>query len=361
MEKEMIEHLEYLKDKGLYDIEFREDSIKAIRCLDFKENSEGDIKRNSLNLNISLLKDNTKIMYHGTSLTFAKKIINEGLIKSYSNKSDIEFNKIFLTDKVWNARRFALEQVKYDSVIISIDVTKYQVYTFITDQSKIGGQEWFIWDNIDIKDVEFNYFKDGIAVGVLTAEEIIKLPIAEEPRINVFLEVIRKMDIYLFKDPFGMYGARHAVRVIFILRELERYQLLSTQHKTILAYAGLYHDIGRKDKEEDLVHGFESYRIISNAGIIDDSLNDEELEIMKFIIQCHCINDEDGYKALKDYKIQDVETARLLYDMFKDANSLDRIRLGDFNIKYLRCYYSYKVKDFAQKLYTIDTESKIKK
>jgi hypothetical protein len=364
MQKEMLDHLHYLNDKGLYNLEFMKDSIKSIN-LDLKKVIEGSIKKNTLNLNISLLKDSSiKTMYHGTSLENAKAIIKDGFIKSYMEKDRIEYNKIFMSDNILSARRNALEQVKYDSVVISIDITKYQVYTFITGVGKIDGLEWIIWNDVNIKDVKFIYFKDSISMGELTSEEIIQLPIAEPPTKDVFLEAISKLDIHTFGDPFGVHGARHAVRVIFILRNMNQYQLLTTPQKTILAYAGLYHDIGRINNMADETHGYYSYKKTFDEGLIYNvkGLNAEELEIMKFIIIYHCVDDGIAYEALKEFtNIKDVEMCKLLFDMFKDADALDRFRINDFDRKYLRKVYSYEIEEYAEKLYTIDKESKLKK
>ena len=348
MEKEMIEHLQYLKNKGLFDIEFHEDNIKSERTIHL-----GQLNECIQNIDIRPLKYSSQIlMYHGTTLENAMKIIKDGFLKGMQNKEDINYNKLFMTEKMLTARRFSQEGANYDGVIMTIDITKYQVYTFVTELNTPHGEEWVIWGKVDTKDIRFSYFKDNICMGELSSDELMSLPKAQAPRTDIFFKGINLTNKYLFDvDPFGVHGIDHSKRVILILQQLSRFELLSNAQKTILTYAGLYHNIGRMKGGIDVEHGFKSYKKIIKYGLLDDvNLSTEELEIMKFIIERHCISDEIGYKAIKEYNIENVEMARLLYDMFKDADGLDRIRLGDFNSKYLRKTYSHLVERYAMAL-----------
>ena len=368
----MIEHLKYLKNKGLYDIEFHKESVKSIRFMytgeaigqtaHFTQQNEDD-ESIVQDINISLFKDSSKkIMYHGTTLENAKKIITDGVIKKAQNvgltnrstdKDTIEYNKVFITDMRFASRHYGLRRCNnYDDVMIEIDITKYQVYTFIADL------EWIIWGEVNIDDVKFYYFKDNVPMGELTPKEIMNLSITEEcQNENVFLEALCKNDIYLFKDPFGEHGVYHSQKIILILQKLDFFELLPFSQKTILAWTGLYHDIGMKDNKEDTLHGLKSYRMIFNTGLIDNvkGLNAEELEIMRFIIMCHCMDDEGASKALGSWPdIKNIETAKLLYDMFKDAEDLNAIGLNDFDIKdlkRLRRPYSFAAIEYMRELY----------
>lgn len=182
----------------------------------------------------------------------------------------------------------------------------------------------------------------------------------ENPNADIFDEAISKIKIELFNDPYGIHGITHAKRVILILRQLADHELLSIPEKTILAYAGLYHDIGRTNNGIQAEHGVNSYEKIVELGLWDDiKLNTEELEIMKFIIQYHCLSDDFGYKGVQGYNIKDIERAKLLFDIFKDADGLDRIRFSGLDIKYLRRPYSKTVEEYAQKIYAECSISRI--
>jgi hypothetical protein len=383
MQKEMLEHLHYLNGKGLYNIEFQEDLIKAKRVIftggamgqtmHLTQHNKEDLGIDQ-DISISLLKDSSKkILYHGTSLKIAQKIIIDGVIKKSQNdglenrsinKETIEYNKIFMSDKPFSSRHYGLRKSnQYDDIMIAIDTTKYQVYTFILDH------EWVIWGDVNIKDVKFYYFKDNVPMGELTPQEIMGLTIVEECLSeNVFLEALCKNNSLNYSsDPFGIYGVFHSQRVILILRNLDGYELLPLAQKKILAWAALYHDIGIKDNGENTLHGAISYRFIFNTKLIDNAkgLNAEELEIMKFIIECHCISDKAAYQAIKVYNIKNVERAKLLYDMFKDAEDLeilgstDLIDLDMEHVKRLRRPYSFYEIPYARELYTTEDITKL--
>ena len=174
----------------------------------------------------------------------------------------------------------------------------------------------------------------------------------EKLDIDIFDEAINKIEVNLFDDPYGIHGISHAKRVILILRKLADYESLSIPEKTLLAYAGLYHDIGRTNNGIEAEHGFNSYKKIVELALIDDiDLNTEELEIIKFIVQYHCLDDEVGYKAIQGYNIRDVEKAKLLFDIFKDADGLDRVRINNFDPGFLRLENSHKLISTAYDLF----------
>ena len=352
MEKEMIEHLRWLKYKGFYNIEFHDDSIKSVRRIHV-----GQINERIQNIDITPLENSSRtLLYHGTTLENAKKIIKDGFLQGMQNKEEINYNKTFMTNELLRARKFSQEGTNYDGIIMTIDITKYQVYTFVTELNTPDRKEWVIWGKVDIKDVKFNYFKHNVCIGELSSNEIMSLPKVQPPRIDIFSRAKNLTNKYLFDvDPFGIHGIYHSKRVILILQQLVRFELLPDPQKTILAYAGLYHDIGRLNNGREQNHGFNSYKKIIEYDLLGGvNLNTEEFEIMKYIIEQHCIDDEAGHKAIKGYNIENVEVAKLLYEMFKDADNLDRVSLGDFDKKYLRRNYSQLIEEYARSLYELD-------
>ncbi|MCB2354468.1 hypothetical protein [Clostridium estertheticum] len=336
-EKGLIEHFQYLKDKGFHDIEFYNDSVNATRIIfkdGFLTREEKEDKGVTQNLEISPLKTSSqKTFFHGTTIAMAQKIIKDGFMKKTQNvgtsnrsidKDTIEYNKIFITDAIYEARHYGIRRSnKEDYILITINPTNYKIYTYFNTK-----HEFFIWGNVSVNDIKFNYYKDNAPMGELTPGEIMKLPITEvRSSKNVYLEAIFHNNMYFFlhTDPFGEYGMKHSQRIIAILQQLDYFELLPTPQKTILAYGALFHDIAMKGNEDDTTHGIESYKHIFNTGLIEyaEGLNAEELEIMKYIIECHCKSDEEAYKELERYNIKNVDMAKLLYNMFKDAEDLD--------------------------------------
>lgn len=103
----------------------------------------------------------------------------------------------------------------------------------------------------------------------------------------------------------------------------------------ILMKSAVYHDIGRTHDHTCYVHGKDSVKKlyeINGFSNIDNEYN----EILKYIIENHCINDETAFNNINKYKIQDKDRALFLLRIFKDADNLDRVRIKDLDIKYLR-------------------------
>ena len=68
------------------------------------------------------------------------------------------------------------------------------------------------------------------------------------------------------------------------------------------------------------------------------TFSNEEVDIISFLMHYHCIEDTEAFSALskRDMSEKGKKTARKLYKLFKDADGLDRVRLGDLDISYLR-------------------------
>jgi hypothetical protein len=140
-----------------------------------------------------------------------------------------------------------------------------------------------------------------------------------------------------FHKPEGIHGKRHIKRVLFLSLIMSHLDNLSEEDRQILIYASLYHDIGREHDWEDEEHGMESVFKMEQLKLTTKGLNNEDVRILKFIMKYHCIRDEVGLRKIKTQKgIQDKERAIDLFKRFKDCDGLDRVRLGDLDIRYIR-------------------------
>lgn len=182
-----------------------------------------------------------------------------------------------------------------------------------------------------------------------------------------------------YHDPDGIHGIPHVKRVLYHCLAMSKQLNLSHSERAILANVATYHDIGREHDGYCIQHGFWSWEkylenIEENSlnALIEVNfvkpfkegnkdyelrrLNEEETEITRFIIEYHCIRDDEAKEELKHRSIQDKEKAWKLYEIFKDCDGLDRIRLGkhELDTSYLRtdvakkrvllAYYLMKVK-----------------
>jgi hypothetical protein len=154
-----------------------------------------------------------------------------------------------------------------------------------------------------------------------------------------------------FHNPQGSHALSHTKRVLLlslIISYLEKYY---EEDINILCLASIYHDIGRKNDGYDPDHGIASYdKLIKEK--LPQLANHQEQEILRFIIQNHAISDQSAYKRLNHYDLTDVDRTLRLYDTFKDADGLDRVRLKDLNPEYLRTDSAHCLLLAAHQLYS---------
>jgi len=145
-------------------------------------------------------------------------------------------------------------------------------------------------------------------------------------------------DLFVCSD---LHGLTHSTRVLChaitnFYHYKEEYKL-NGEDLAILIASAMLHDIGRVHDEEDYLHGAASVVKMKERGLDTAlSLHGEALDITSFIMATHNIPDKLAYKELKQSGIRNKKRARILYDLLCDADNLDRVRLGDLNIAYLR-------------------------
>lgn len=151
-DESLFEHLKSLEGRGLYDIKFHNDYITAT-------NGEQELR-------IYLPGKHPKDMYHATSIEKAMSIINDECLMANctSEKYDIEYNKIFLSQEITYGR-FLLGD---EYIAFKVDTSKYKIYHWLMDV------EWFVYGDIDIKDIELYYCKDYVNDYIVFATPITK-------------------------------------------------------------------------------------------------------------------------------------------------------------------------------------------
>lgn len=199
--------------------------------------------------------------------------------------------------------------------------------------------------NIDalpkIKDVSHNY---GYYI-----EQIDELAKADIPRVffNDFINTIRTSKFfglyetmldsikreYLFQS--YTHGVYHNERTSLYAFYLAIKLGLEEKDVVLSLYAAMYHDIGRVDDSWDEGHGKRSADKLDSLNL---PVTEEELQILKAIINGHSLSDEMFPYLLLEYGIRDVERARVLFSIIKDADAIDRTRLNYpiVGLEYLR-------------------------
>lgn len=141
----------------------------------------------------------------------------------------------------------------------------------------------------------------------------------------------------------------HTKRVCYLSIVLSYLYKLPLDDIMILLNSGMLHDIGRLCNDEsmqgeDEFHGERSVSIIKEKRIQLKEISIEDQEIIKTLIIYHCKDDKVGIEfIIKNNIIKDKDRAIKLYNIFKDCDALDRVRIKDLDIKYLRCEESRKL------------------
>lgn len=162
----------------------------------------------------------------------------------------------------------------------------------------------------------------------------------------------------------GVHEKKHSVRVLLLSLALGELLGVSDRDRAILANVAIYHDSVRDNDGVDTIHGkkaVEKMEMNSDSLLsitckdVDneyelDFLSEEEEDIVKFIVQWHCVDDEQ-VKGHLDELGDNKRTEKLFY-LFKDADALDRVRIRDLDVNYLRNEVSTKLIGFAHFLHS---------
>jgi len=150
-----------------------------------------------------------------------------------------------------------------------------------------------------------------------------------------------------YLDSIGIHGTGHTKRVLLLSAILADLNDLTGAEKDILYHATIYHDIGRTCNGVDDSHGLKSWRKLKGLGILDNK--DEEFEkVLEYVITNHSISDgqvKEFTSGCEDIRV------KLIFELLKDSDGLDRVRLGDLKVKYLRNEHSRELVEVSRRIY----------
>lgn len=132
-----------------------------------------------------------------------------------------------------------------------------------------------------------------------------------------------------FELQSDLHGVTHAHHVLFFCLLLANLYNLEFEDVDALAQAALYHDTGRISEWEDEKHGTYSAKKYKRFCNNPDPVT---LYLMKY----HCKPDDVGMRAVHEIPAlkSQPERAQRLLRIFKDADGLDRIRLGKYALDF---------------------------
>ncbi len=122
-----------------------------------------------------------------------------------------------------------------------------------------------------------------------------------------------------------LHGVRHTQRVHIHAQRLVRELDWQDDDAQVVLQAALWHDIGRVNDGWDPRHGALSAERVADRRL-DAALSAADSRIARFAIRYHCRSDGRGERRAIDEA--DPERALRVLWLLKDADALDRVRLG---------------------------------
>lgn len=231
----------------------------------------------------------------------------------YGNAYSWTLNKtianFFAARRGVDGSRIVSGKVKKEDIIeVLLDRNEYEVVVKPEDMYDVGTYELF----------GLSYFNKHFSKPVI---------------INIykkFAEKLQHIDFVINSDS-DCHGRLHASRVLMLSLLIADALGLRQRDMETIATASIWHDTGRNNDGIDDAHGLAGMKKYEASTSNPDS-------IVKFICKYHCIDDEIAYAELEKNNISDKARCKLLFNIFKDADALDRVRfdLRDINIDYLR-------------------------
>ena len=214
---------------------------------------------------------------------------------------------------------FASRMGTDEAEIVEARVSKDKILEY--DISSSEKEVWVKFEDIEIVNHTQLYGLDKL-------QEL--LPQVEDTY-NIYKKKLSKLNFVT--DEQGTHGKTHTLRVLLLCLLLAKQMGLSIKKTELLATAAIYHDTCRQHDGVDVVHGYDAMKYYK------ENVRRPH-PIVEFLIEYHAIDDRFGYRELNNNPdlLNRDETVKLLFEIFKDADALDRVRFGisQLDLGYLR-------------------------
>lgn len=143
----------------------------------------------------------------------------------------------------------------------------------------------------------------------------------------------------------------HCKRVLLYCLLIANQKHLPVEEQDILCTVAVFHDSRRQDDWLDVGHGQRAANYYREFCTVNALLFQQRCYD---VIAYHDRDDQIGIDAIRGRALQEPD-AVLLYQVFKDADALDRFRLGPggFDPKYLRTDEAKALVEYAEKVWKI--------
>lgn len=156
----------------------------------------------------------------------------------------------------------------------------------------------------------------------------------------------------LYHSP--IHGSGHINRVLLMAGLIAWREGLEGEDARQYFRAASYHDVGRYFDGLDLTHGSRSAeQLAALTGVQGEALRE-----LQGAVAAHSQPDAKLEEMVSAYHPSNLPRALELARLLKDADNLDRVRLGDLNPKFLRHDSAKALADFSHRLLAKDQQLK---
>lgn len=191
--------------------------------------------------------------------------------------------------------------------------------------------------NKQIKDVDASfyltvinrYYNHLIDIPQYSAEYIIT-KMKKTQNYTLFIEEMNLLeDSILYKSE--VHGEEHIIRVCIFAYYLAYLKKLPRNMIIDILEVAKYHDIGRINDKEDRDHGFRGAMLYGQYFTNKKS----EKNMYGAIITAHSMRDEEFDMVWQQWNnpIEKLDYGKMIFNIIKDADALDRFRLNDCSLK----------------------------
>ena len=171
----------------------------------------------------------------------------------------------------------------------------------------------------------------------------------------LILEAMQSLKVEsLYKS--AVHGSGHINRVLLMAALIAWQEDLKEKLLRQYLLIAAYHDVGRYFDGLDLGHGARSAQQLGGL----TGYTGELLREMQGAVAAHSQPDRRMREMVSSYRPTDVEQGMHLARLLKDADNLDRVRLGDLNPDFLRHESAKKLAEFSRHLFSLDQQLKKK-
>lgn len=216
----------------------------------------------------------------------------------------------------------------------------------------VGSNNKFI--NIDKDNINYQYFikakeeLEQLEIVSYTTEEVQKI-INNSPLTKTYLKLMNEIRVdKLYKS--YIHGINHNIRVSYLALIISTIENIKEEDFKLIIETCKYHDIGRINDYEDREHGLNG---ANKLDFLSSKYNEDELNYLKTVITCHSLKDTYFKQLAIKNKIKDIDKCKKIFEILKDADALDRVRLEYpvVKISYLRIFSSKKLILYAYQLF----------